>query len=470
MNTASQKSEGTPRPLHSSLLLIFLVALAARAPIVWGLAPDFSRLLDYSDSQQYFGLAQNVEAIGVYTLSTAPPYLPEVWRTPGYPLFLALLIRIGGPEPLWLVVATQALIGATTACGVSALATLLSGARAGVWAGGIYALAPMPVVMVGYMYAEVLFSAALIVSLLVLIAGLRRCRIALTGMAGAVYGLSILIRPIGMPVLFLLAAVPFLGLPFKAAWKHSAAFLVAGLVFLSPWLIRSYRNYGRLGLTSISDNNLYYYNAASLHAYLTGLTFDEAQAELADRLERTPLPEDRWPTAREGILARQIILAHPFAFAWRNGLDAANGLRPGFSYMLSLFPPASPVRNPIEIFRSGTPGEILSVLWRQPLMILVMQAYMAIFVGVLAATSAIGCIALTAQRQWLELTLLAAVPAAFLYLPGIAGNARFRMPVEGLLIVLGVLGIQWVTRMMEKKKPFCCICVRSPAGDGGLSG
>src|SRR3989344_9578370 len=46
------------------------------------------------DSPGYMLLAKNLVEHGVFSLSDAPPYIPSNIRTPGYPLFLALIYFI----------------------------------------------------------------------------------------------------------------------------------------------------------------------------------------------------------------------------------------------------------------------------------------------------------------------------------------------------------------------------------------
>ena len=48
------------------------------------------------DSTEYYQIAQNVAARGTFSQATEPPYEPDTWRTPGYPLFLAFIMKLGG--------------------------------------------------------------------------------------------------------------------------------------------------------------------------------------------------------------------------------------------------------------------------------------------------------------------------------------------------------------------------------------
>src|ERR1043166_4820582 len=74
----------------SGLVLVFLAAVVPRLILFFWLAPRPQSFLA-PDSGRYQTLASNLRNTGRFTISNAPPFLPEVNRTPGYPFFLALL-------------------------------------------------------------------------------------------------------------------------------------------------------------------------------------------------------------------------------------------------------------------------------------------------------------------------------------------------------------------------------------------
>ena len=61
------------------------------------------------DCGEYHALARSLVEHGAFSQSEAPPFAPDTWRTPGYPLFLAAIMLVVGKSPVALVLAQQVL-------------------------------------------------------------------------------------------------------------------------------------------------------------------------------------------------------------------------------------------------------------------------------------------------------------------------------------------------------------------------
>lgn len=431
-----------------SWLLILLLALIVRGLVFSAILSDPARLFYYLDSEQYLDAAQGLVETGRFgTFGEDGAFQAEVWRTPGYPVFLAVLIGVSqNPMPLALAAAVQALIGVAVTLGTMVLAYKLSAQmgldskRIAILAGGLYALAPISAVMTAYLYAEIVFSAWMLAAALLIVLALEHRRIGLAALAGVCYGAAILTRPIGLLLIPLLVLLPFSDTQppsgevksqtILRSGSYAAALLVGLMLLTGAWLYRNYHYYGRFALASVSDSNLLYYNAASLEAHRQGIGIDEARDQLYGRLGNMLIPASRWPFGNDGLVARQVIMEHPISFGWYNGIDALNSLRPGFGFMLSVV------------------GEDLSLsppdLWGQgrwPL--LVLEGLMLLHLLIMVAGFLIGWVVLVVRRRWLALLLLGVIPALLLYLPGLASNARFRAPVEPFLVIAAAIG--WMT-------------------------
>jgi hypothetical protein len=262
----------------------------------------------------------------------------------------------------------------------------------------------------------------------------------LSGLGGILFGLAALTRPIGLLLLPLLALIPLARPPLRMTWRHALAVSLGFALVVGVWMGRNAILFGRFALTTIGDLNLYYYNAANLEAHRLGVSLGEARAMLDGEIQRRGGGDPRWPSDPYGALAREIIWEHPLLFAWVNGVDALNGFRPGFSFMLSLFGEGSGARAPIPAFMHGDLRAVLAAMQGQAGLILALEGYMLLFIGALILCGLVGAVALLARRAWSETVLLVLIPALLLYLPGIASNARFRAPVEPLLALLAATG------------------------------
>jgi hypothetical protein len=441
-----------PRLFRSTLLIILLVALLARLPVMLTILHHPERAILGSDARQYLGLAAILAQYGVFS-ETPPPILePHALRTPGYPVFIAPFVPIWGVRPLGPLAVAQGVIGAAVAVGVAILGCRLFDRRVGLIAGVVYALAPISVVMTGYAYAETLFAAWLVGGALLLVAGLDRQRWWLSGLGGLAFGAAALTRPIGLPLIPPLLAIPLSRLPLRRAWRHALALLVGFTLLAGAWMARNYSYFERFSLSIVGDLNLYYYNAASLEAHRLGIPLDEARARLDEQLAGWPVEGDPWPAASQGALARAAILAHPIAFAWYNALDALNGFRPGFSFLLGLFNQSADLRETVAAFMSGNIPAALEALRTQAALILALEGYLLLFTAALAALSLVGLAVLLIRKKWMEVILLALIPALLLYLPGIASNARFRAPVEPFLALLAALGLDAILTLFRRRR------------------
>jgi 4-amino-4-deoxy-L-arabinose transferase-like glycosyltransferase len=441
-----------PRPFRSILLIVLLVALLARLPVMLTILHHPERAILGSDARQYLGLAAILARYGTFSESPPPILEPHALRTPGYPAFIALFVPVWGASPLGPLAVAQGVIGAAVAVGVAMLGYRLFDRRVGLIAGLGYALAPVSVVMTGYAYAETLFAAWLVGGALLLVIGSDRQRWPLSGLGGLAFGAAALTRPIGLPLVPLLLAIPFTRLPPHRAWRHALALLAGFTLLAGAWMARNYNHFGHFSLSIVGDLNLYYYNAASLEAHRLGIPLGEARAQLDERLAEWPVEGDPWPAASQGALARATILAHPLAFAWYNGLDALNGCRPGFSFLLGLFDPSADRRDVVAVFMGGNVSAALDALQAQAALILALEGWMVLFTAVLVVLCLVGLVLLLIRKRWLESILLALIPALLLYLPGIASNARFRAPVEPFLAILAAVGLDAVLAFFRRRR------------------
>jgi hypothetical protein len=411
------------------------LALVARLPVILAILAEPGRAVISSDCQQYLGLAERLLAHGVFSLNTAPPFNPEIIRTPGYPVFLTgILFWCGGSACLAPIVIVQAVLGALIAPGVLMLGTRVVDERTGRLAAVLYAVAPVPAIMNGFVQSETLFSALLVGGLLVLVA---RREVWAAAVTGVIMGAAALVRPIGLWVVPLVAVAPLLDGRLQGNWRRSLALVVGAALITLPWMARNANLYGRFKLSTIDDINLYYYNVAGTEARRLGIPVDEARDRMAAQLTEWPQEGFEEPNERAGAFARHLIWEHPLWFAWGNALDALNGFRPGFSFMFFLFGDGDTTGSFSEAMMQN---DLAILLTQQPLIVAV-ALYMTAFLALLIVFGALGIVGLLWERSWRALLLLAAVPAWLLYMPGLASNARFRAPVAPLLVILAAWGI-----------------------------
>ena len=319
---------------------LFMLALLPRLAYLlwrWSVLPDWN-----VDAIGYHQLAINLVEQGVFSLNTAAPFLPDAVRTPGYPIFIALVLALFGPEPR-LVLCVQIVVDSITAVLVALLARRLSHTpRAAIWAGVLYALNPLCWRYCAELYVESLLAGLVTVVFLLLIAVNRPTARRVSGLA-LVTAVAILFKPAVWPLLIIVLAV--------LLWRHTVRqALVCGAVcaiVLAPWLARNLVTFGRPMLSQVFENNLVTVSAPATLAeanaepvvpwspnwqsHFYEIVAQTAQIEPAlmniPEAQMTNPQRDRAQQLLAGT-ARKIIMQHPLAFVRSHVRGVGQALAP----------------------------------------------------------------------------------------------------------------------------------------------
>jgi hypothetical protein len=251
------------RALDVGLLIVIVAAVAVRLVFLSNDPP----ILLTTDSITY--------ALPANHLANGQGFDLSLRRTPGYPLFLAGLGAIFGDD-FHPVVYAQHLLGVATAGLTWLLGRLALGRLAGLLGGLAVALSGPQIIYEHYLMSESLFTFLLVVATLPLVAGLLRASGRLYLLAGLLFGLCALTRPVGqvfpllVPVAVLLVGSP--GVPRNSAgnerWRAISprirAAVTAGLLALLgfgmvvlPWMARNWLVGGELTGSSALGKTLF---------------------------------------------------------------------------------------------------------------------------------------------------------------------------------------------------------------------
>ena len=132
---------------------VFVLALSVRLVVAMpALArPDLAYAAS-GDAPGYVRLAKNIAEGHGFTADTLEPRVPDIFRTPGFPLYLALRYALGAPVRGGVLL--NALFGALTALLIFLLACRTVCERAGHLAGALPALAPKAVFSTCLIFSE----------------------------------------------------------------------------------------------------------------------------------------------------------------------------------------------------------------------------------------------------------------------------------------------------------------------------
>jgi hypothetical protein len=236
-----------------------------------------------SDTYDYVYIANNMLKIGLFSQDGVNP---DYIRTPGYPVFLALIFMLGGNVEtaaivqILLVTLGVFLVYKTLLLLKVRVNPALAGAAVFLFDIGSYRYAST-------ILSETLFKVSLICSLYFLVkyfvSGEKFCHFLIF----AVFiNYALLIRPILIYFNILLAAaVIVLFAVKKVRFKTAAAYLLCFAIVFAGWSYRNYRHSSVFIYSTIQNNNLMYYDSRVLTQTTERLSEEDAFAYHESRFD-----------------------------------------------------------------------------------------------------------------------------------------------------------------------------------------
>jgi 4-amino-4-deoxy-L-arabinose transferase-like glycosyltransferase len=446
------------RLLATSLLLAVLTRLGfillPRVPL------ETKAVTSIGDSHEYIAIAHNLVNSHTFTRDTVPPLRPELFRTPGYPLLLALPLALFGPALAWPLL-LQLLLSLVTVWLTWRLALELGlGPGTSAFAALMVGLSPNLAFLSSKLVSEALFTPMLLVCVLLLNRYRQSGRaLDLIG-TGVTCGLLVLVRPIATFFPFVVAVYLLrLGLSPRFATHRSSliapiVFLACASVVVAPWIIRNGSKTGRYIISTASEHNIYLYDAATVLAAEKGITIPQARDlmmnEAQAKFGRIDTTDEATMWQKLAAVARPHLLRKPALAApvWLFGV-AADFLNPISVGPLLIHAGSSPapgsanlLQSSLALLAKGRVTQAFTKAWQVrvggvPLFILVVLACAALF-NLILIWFGFASLFLPRTRSllWLLLPIL-----YFTLLTGTVGDARFRAPIEPLLCLFAAVAL-----------------------------
>lgn len=458
--------------LYATLISAFALLIRCSTTLIWFNKPE--RL--YSpDSYGYERLAINILEHHVFSQSRMKPFSPDSHRTPVYPLFIAIVYKAFGYNPI-AIVFIQDIVDSISTMLIYIAVLLTSTPTAGIIAAIAYAVAPLPVFQCQRLLSETLFIFFILVASLFGLKALRGQSNRWLIPCGLMLGIATLTRPIGVGIGLIWIAVLSVAMrnrPVSEWFANVVKMVLSFLVPLVPWLVRNFIIFKTLLLCTGHQLAFAYYNAAATMAYAEGIRLEEAQLKLFnDSLKdfegmkafRATKPEDIWqpathdPKNTSALVkhARAIIMAHP-----KEALSVHIG---GFVHYLFMTLPVkdllakfsgiknegtqTPIRERIlRLIKEGKFKDALKIAWQErlsqlPTLTKLLWFYsllFTLFVDVLALYSLRVYATHDGLMKWM-CALCAFISVYLLAVPGPQLEPRFRAVAEPWLIMLASIG------------------------------
>ncbi len=419
-------------------LAFFLFRLILAVPALKD--PDLAIRIN-PDASLYRELGVNISRHSAFSGAPSPPYSPEGLRTPLYPLMVAFSDRLTG-DPVRLVIIMQAILWALTGIALLVFAEKRCGFASGITAALLLLASPVGLKYGPSLMSENLFVPVLVASALVFLCAKEKGSLRLFALAGLLVGLSALVRPSSLllgAILAFLVGRPLLkrGLVYAGLW----------LAPVGMWVLRNYFTFGFPFFSTIFSLNITAQNAPRLIALTEGISLEEAENAVRHDLQERYGADESWfydPHHLNIMLpyGLEVIKKHPKEYIMLH----ANGVLmcfvptdPGsLGLSLGLWDqiPSDPfdLINQTMIRPSEAARSLRKSIGRMGAMELFLLVFILLHTFALYGLAVAGTIRLRREKTLLLLCLVGTVVLVFM--AGLLGSPRFRLPADPFLALL----------------------------------
>ena len=450
--------------LGSYMLIALMVALILRlsVPLIAFSTTQDKTTFHTSDTIGYVEPAMNLMSEGEFSRGG----MPEINRTPGYPIFLISGLALGRLELV--TIALQIILSCLTVFLVYQIALkLFERVDVAILAAALYTLEPLSIVYTSLMMTETLFAFLVMLAIYFLVRYLANAKLKYFCAAAIVLSAAAYVRPVAyfLPTIIVIGMLAISVVRKEVNWKlliHICVFLLISMAPILAWQARNSVVAGYSGFSAQRDEFLSALGQA-VAARSQGISVIEQEKRSGWSFWSGPEryyaqhPEDRWLDEadlhrRRGNEGLRLIMENPWNYLviHARGAMLMAGLT-GFGAWLNLFK----VRNPDSPFYAGL---------RSPSFLGFMPALAAakktvfwgnLFLGIaLLIYWLLAFYALTFRKVRSEVGLILAVlmGAYFLLAPAAWPDSRYRHPVMPIVCVLAGYGLHVVVSKIRWRK------------------
>jgi 4-amino-4-deoxy-L-arabinose transferase-like glycosyltransferase len=383
-------------------------------------------------------------------------FIDDPHRTPVYPLFIASIYWVTSEKPLAVII-VQIFLSVLTVLMIYWLGKRLLSESVGLIAAFLMAVSIEAITHSFFLLTETLFTFLFFGSILAFVLFDQSHKRIWLITSGLLMGIAILCRPIAFyfPVLFLLIVL------FRSAnsilERILKSIIYGGCVFLVllPWILWNYSTIGLATVTTISDYNLLFYNAALLRADQTGQYADQVRDQLADQVDQTlternliDTPANRSAIDRE--IALKIISGDPVRYGYLHLKSDLNNLLPGVTGLTEILGITVGGKGTLSVLNKDGLLAAIRFYFADKVWLLGLFAPAIALLVVTYLADLIGAGRLVKDRKWFILCLLF-IPLLYLMLiPGAPSNQRFRVPALPYINLLAAEGLLVTWRFIGK--------------------
>jgi 4-amino-4-deoxy-L-arabinose transferase-like glycosyltransferase len=243
---------------NSRPILVLLVALGLRLMLFLAIGPWRQEVVETrilaGDPVWYNEIALNLANHGVFSRSALPPYRPDIFITPAYPLFLASVYKTSGYQP-FLAILVQLVMSSAVCLLIYKIGRTVFNEKTAFLAGLFGAFEYSSIAYSNILFTETLFTLFFIIEIYFLLKFLQVGDLRHLAFAAIFLGLSTLTRPVS--AYFFVFLIPVFLVHFRKSWRRAISSLLAFVLvfFMSvvPWMARNYMVSGKFLISSAQE-------------------------------------------------------------------------------------------------------------------------------------------------------------------------------------------------------------------------
>ncbi|MDO8574885.1 MAG: glycosyltransferase family 39 protein [bacterium] len=413
------------------------------------------------DSPGYMLLAKNLVEHGTLSLSDTSPYIPSNIRTPGYPLFLAIIYFIF--HSFVPAIFLGALVSAFAAPLIYLIAREIFSEKIAFGAGVLAAIEPLGLFLGASIITEGIFTPVLLLFTFYFIRYLKPEKNSYLWYSSALLGAATLIRPIMFyfwPLVIPIIIYKMNRFGWRVVLKNALIFVAIFLLVLSPWLVRnkislnSWQVAGLQGYVFFIDH----YGAVLRYLGEAGPLSDVQDRAWAlagpDKIFTSEGSDILFKTAFDGVKQHKLIYANIYAKSLIS-FFVANGYKSLFIDILGV--PARAPFVPFELFLRFDFKSIFKTMAGMDFVGALIYFGGKIFWIAASGLFLISLIYLLAKHNFkmirAEIIFIAIVIFYFALITGptAVGGGRTKAPINGLILIFAVFGFYKFLDFFRKK-------------------
>ncbi|KND47925.1 MAG: hypothetical protein AB199_04175 [Parcubacteria bacterium C7867-004] len=408
-------------------------------------------------SGEFATLTVNLIDHQVFSMSTTSTLTPDMWRTPGYPAFLAPFYALFGD--FYPVLIAQLLLLFLTAVLIFRMAKRVIPESWALATTVLYIVLPTTLLSVATIMNETLFMFVFVSALYVFFFSSMKNIYARWVLTGAILGAAAYIKPAALYILpFFIPAYFLVFLPWKEfSRKYAIAAVLMVLTFaavLAPWCLRNNHVLGSLQFASTSAFQLFRHNATQFYEAYNGIPNIEARYALQDRagIPHGPVPLD--PKYSEVLkkVAVEVILEHPFSYTLFHlstfiPFFTASGAGNYDRFVYLMLPEFDPAPEP-SLLKALHPFSFPTLL-----IVLKNHGWTLVENAFWAFTTLLVLLGLWYSKNRRLAWMFFSIMLYFALVTGPIAHARYRMPIEPLILIgaAATLNLFWENKKNGRK-------------------